>query len=203
MPTMRTRRGIPVPPDMIQICAVMDRCADVVGATAGERGSMRLSAALRRTSNVIQRRLEQHGHESGLLSRRANVLIALMGFEQGPVPLNLLAETLDVTQGNISALIRALIDERLITSVSDPSDGRSMLVALTKKGRSLIENYVPSYYELLRFLTDALTDQEKDQLVTLCWPPLWAAPISNATLITERAGCPPMRCCPISKNLGC
>jgi DNA-binding MarR family transcriptional regulator len=167
MSAAKAARGAPIPPDMMHICGVMDRCADVVGATTSERRSMRLSAALRRTSNIIQRRLEQHGQQSGLLSRRANVLIALMGFEPNSVPLNVLAETLDVTQGNLSAMISAMTKERLITSVSDPTDGRSILVSLTRKGRALIERYVPSYYDVLTSLTDGLTDAEKDQLVQL------------------------------------
>jgi DNA-binding MarR family transcriptional regulator len=54
-----------------------------------------------------------------------------------------------------------------IDRVPDSEDGRSMLVALTKKGKRLIERVVGPHYENERRLLSALDEDEQRQLAHL------------------------------------
>ena len=57
----------------------------------------------------------------------------------GPVRSNALAEAVHSDPSTISRQVAALVKDGLIERFADPADGRASLLAVTKKGRDLLE----------------------------------------------------------------
>lgn len=78
-----------------------------------------------------------------------------------------LQNTLMITSGGISNLLRKVELRGFIRRLSDPSDGRGVIVELTDEGFALSEETMRAQAELERKLVGALTSQEQDALSLL------------------------------------
>lgn len=78
-----------------------------------------------------------------------------------------LQNTLMITSGGISNLLRKVELRGLIRRLSDPDDGRGVIVELTDEGFALSEETMRAQAELERKLVGALTAQEQETLSLL------------------------------------
>jgi DNA-binding MarR family transcriptional regulator len=85
---------------------------------------------------IIQVGEQLHAHEPVTLGMRA-VLEFLL--KNGPTTVPDIARSRSVTRQHIQILVNALLDDDLVELEDNPLHRRSLLVALTKQGRQIIE----------------------------------------------------------------
>ena len=71
------------------------------------------------------------------------------------------------TPGNTTVVVRNLKRDEWITSIKDPEDSRSSILALTKKGTEVIEEVFPNHAKKIDKFLDVLNDDELDTLYSL------------------------------------
>ncbi|WP_218311516.1 MarR family winged helix-turn-helix transcriptional regulator [Alteromonas antoniana] len=76
----------------------------------------------------------------------------------------LLLEEVRITSGALTTCINRLIDKKLVKRVHADNDQRSKPVALTAKGKLLIDDVTAHRFELARTLLSDFSEQEKATL---------------------------------------
>ena len=71
------------------------------------------------------------------------------------------------TSGAMTNRLAALQRAGLVERVADPSDGRSILVALTPRGKRLVDKVAPAYLENERRLLSALSAEDQAALAAM------------------------------------
>lgn len=126
---------------------------------------MGVIARISRLCRILERRIEEVYAEHGLNQAQFGVLAALR--RAGP-PYRLsptaLYESLLISSGAMTNRLDRLTAAGLVRRVPDPRDGRSLLVALTPKGRRLIDRVLTLHYDNERRLLESLSDEEREAL---------------------------------------
>lgn len=78
-----------------------------------------------------------------------------------------LADRADVTRATMTGLIDTLERDGFVKREHAPDDRRMMLVQLTTKGRSFLDEILPDYFRRVAVLMSPLTAAERKTLVTL------------------------------------
>jgi DNA-binding MarR family transcriptional regulator len=71
------------------------------------------------------------------------------------------------TSGAMTHRLAQLERAELIRRIPDPEDGRGLLVALTRRGRMLVDSVAPRHMDNERRLLQVLTAEEQEQLAGL------------------------------------
>jgi len=111
--------------------------------------------------------------ETGLSFSQINILMRL--FHRLSTSVSEIGEQLGVTNAAASQAVDRLVGLGLIERTEDPDDRRAKRLALTKKGRALIIKGVEARSKWIEGLTDALTPEQQNMI------------ISALTLLTEAA----------------
>lgn len=121
-----------------EIAAIVER--EPVGAGAQETAA-RLSALLRHLFLYDRGNQLRVIEESGLSMTQCKALLELggLGEETEPRQVSDLAETFGVSVPSMSRAVDALVKKRLATRVEDAEDRRVRRVAITEKGKRLVE----------------------------------------------------------------
>jgi MarR family transcriptional regulator, 2-MHQ and catechol-resistance regulon repressor len=109
---------------------VSNRSADAVK-------TIDLFLVLQKTYRTMLARVEESKKKAGLGDSDFRVLETL--FHQGPLPVNIIGERIDLTTGSITTAVDRMEARWLVARKYHPTDGRIRLVELTSKGRRLIE----------------------------------------------------------------
>ncbi len=110
--------------------------------------------------------------KDGEISRsRWGILMRLMGEErqgrvEGVTP-TYLSRCQNVSKNTISALLRGLEEQGLVTRQLDPIDHRLFRIQLTDAGRRIILDSAPRHVAYLNRLASELTLEERDRLMDL------------------------------------
>ncbi len=83
---------------------------------------------------------------------------------KGPLPVNTIAKKVLLTSGSMSTAIDRLERRQLVLRIASDVDGRVTLVALTSKGRSLIEDAFAHHAQRLNAWAAVLSSDECFQL---------------------------------------
>ncbi|TXL79594.1 MarR family transcriptional regulator [Vineibacter terrae] len=151
----------------------MDRVDDILAQWNRERpdldvGPMGLIGRIRRLSHHLSREMGRTFAAHGLTDASFDVLATLR--RSGPPyrlsPGDLLA-TMMITSGTMTHRIDQLEKEGLVERIHNPDDGRSVIIALTKKGFALIDTTVTAHVATQKRLTAALSKKDKAALDTL------------------------------------
>ncbi len=78
----------------------------------------------------------------------------------GPVPMRVLAEGLDVSQASATGIVDRMEQRGLVERHRDDEDRRVVRVALTEEGRTMIGTLAADRREKIALLLDDLTDEE-------------------------------------------
>jgi len=105
----------------------------------------------------------RHNRESDLSLSQVNALFRL--YHHGSGPVNDLANHLGVTMAAVSQLLDPLIADGLVLRSENPDDRRMKLIALTEKGKLLVEKSMNTRHAWLSELSQVLSDSEKAQLL--------------------------------------
>src|SRR5919197_6687353 len=87
--------------------------------------------------------------------------------EMAPVRMGELATALRVAESTATRVVDRLVADGLLERMPDPSDRRTVRVALTTKGRALLAKARRRRSQTMAELLDALSPGERDQLVDL------------------------------------
>lgn len=111
--------------------------------------------------------LEAYSHEtrsgSGLGDSDFRVLEVLL--HKGPMPVNTIGPKVWLTPGSISVAVDRLYERGLVSRVESDDDRRKRIVALTAKGRKLIEGVFAEHAREMEKLAGVLTEKERKQVV--------------------------------------
>ena len=111
-------------------------------------------------ANLLTRRLGPVFEKSKITPQQWSVLSALSD-EDSPITLVALSRRLGVTKQNMTGMIARLEQLGLAERNGDPSDLRSSRVALTRRGRTVVEKVRPAYQQWLASLGGgALSERE-------------------------------------------
>lgn len=103
-----------------------------------------------------------HIRSMGLTPAQFDV-IATLGNTPG-MPTRELGEKTLITKGTLTGVVDRLESKRLVRRIASPSDGRSQIVQLTKKGEALFEKVFPAH---ARYMAQAFNDfTEADYIKT-------------------------------------
>ena len=126
---------------------------------------MEVIARISRLCRILERRTEAVYTEYGLNRAQFGVLAALR--RAGP-PYRLspteLYSSLLISSGAMTNRLDRLTAAGYVRRTPDPDDGRSMLVALTAKGKRLIDRLLDLHYETERDLLAPLSAPERETL---------------------------------------
>ncbi|MGD0751046.1 MAG: MarR family transcriptional regulator [Anaerolineales bacterium] len=101
--------------------------------------------------------------ETGLSFSQINILMRLI--HAGSTGVSEIGEQLGVSNAAASQAVDRLVVLDLIKRTEDPTDRRAKLLALTQKGRTLIESGIEARSRWVEGLTDALTPEQQNMIV--------------------------------------
>jgi len=78
-----------------------------------------------------------------------------------------LSRRLMVTNGNLTALVERLVEERLVSRAAPPSDKRRSIVRLTPAGKRTLDAMTPAHREWVTAMFGGLSLEERDELYAL------------------------------------
>jgi DNA-binding MarR family transcriptional regulator len=105
----------------------------------------------------------RYNRESDLSLSQVNTLMRL--FHHGPDSVHDLADHLGITTAAVSQLLDQLISAELVARSENPEDRRMKLIALTDKGKQLVNTIMGMRHAWLGELSQALTEAEKAQIL--------------------------------------
>jgi DNA-binding MarR family transcriptional regulator len=137
-----------------------------------------LTEVIREWSEVFMHRsmrdFKRFMEETGLSFSQINILMRLL-HARSTTGVSEIGEQLGVTNAAASQAVDRLVVLGLIERTEDPEDRRAKKLALTQKGRALIEKGIEARSKWVEGLTDALTPDQQNMI------------ISALTLLTEAA----------------
>ncbi len=124
-----------------EIAAIVDQVAAPEASPAEQETAARLSALLRHLFLYDRGNMLRVIEESGLSATQCKVLLELGGLGEATPPRQVsdLAETFGVSVPSMSRAIDGLVKKRLATRVEDAEDRRVRRVAITARGKQLVD----------------------------------------------------------------
>ena len=117
-----------------------------------------------RLAAYLERDLAEIGTMAGLKAGQFQVLAELRGRDPLPMSASDLARAIVLTSGGMTPVLDQLEERGLITRQIDPEDRRARRIAITEKGRSLINRALEQRIARQRALNAVLTLEERETL---------------------------------------
>lgn len=126
------------------IAALVNEVASPEASPEAQETAARISALLRHLFLYDRGNLLRVIEESGLSMTQSKALLELggLGEEVEARQVGDLAETLGVSVPSMSRAVDGLVKKRLATRVEDPDDRRVRRVAITAKGKAIVDTLV-------------------------------------------------------------
>ncbi|QQE12836.1 MarR family transcriptional regulator [Planctomycetota bacterium] len=110
---------------------------------------------------------ESHFSQYGLSQGRFAILTLLYLIDDEQWTPARLAEAVHSKRATVSGLLSNLQDQQMIDRYSNPEDGRSSFIKLTRKGHNAMSKVLPNHFKQVTPLFEALTKKERIQLLDL------------------------------------
>ena len=127
-----------------------------------------LTEVIREWSEVFMHRsmrdFRRFMDETGLSFSQINILMGLVHEKISGV--SEIGEKMGVTNAAASQAVDRLVQLDLIERTEDPEDRRAKRLALTIKGRTLIEKGIEARCKWVEGLTDALTPEQQNMIIS-------------------------------------
>ncbi|MEX0895204.1 MAG: MarR family transcriptional regulator [Balneolaceae bacterium] len=121
---------------------------------------------LMRATETVNIHLNRHLAENNLTVSQFGTLEVLLHL--GPLNQSAIGEKLLKSGGNITMVIDNLVKNEWVKRERDPEDRRAVLIHLTDKGKTFIENFFPKHLSRIREEFSVLTLDEKKELARIC-----------------------------------
>lgn len=142
-------------------------------ATSADNGQVALRNWLRLLdcTTLVENEVRRHLHvQFHTTLPRFDVLAQLDLAHRERVPgltMSELSRRLMVTNGNLTALVERLAQEKLIRRATSPSDKRMSIISLTPAGKRTLDAMTPAHRKWITGMFDGLSPEERDQLYAL------------------------------------
>jgi DNA-binding MarR family transcriptional regulator len=127
-----------------------------------------LTEVIREWSEVFMQRsmrdFRRFMDETGLSFSQINILMRLV--HKGSTGVSEIGEQMGVTNAAASQAVDRLVGLGLIERTEDPEDRRAKRLALTQKGRTLIEKGIEARSKWIEGLTDTLTPEQQNKIIS-------------------------------------
>ncbi|WP_030020636.1 MarR family winged helix-turn-helix transcriptional regulator [Streptomyces monomycini] len=145
--------------------------------------------ALQHQVAVFARRAEQSrlggvGQARNSMDRAAYLLLNRLDRE-GPMGVKALAAGMGIDSSTVTRQVAPLVDSGLVNRASHPEDGRAVVLQLSERGRSRLEEVRASRRALMALVTEEWTEEERDSFCSLLTR-------FNTSLSTVTATLPPV-----------
>jgi DNA-binding MarR family transcriptional regulator len=128
-----------------------------------EQVSLSLAQHAVRLQTLLDRRIVGVLHAHGLSRAELDVLGALVEFGENGVRARELSSRLLLTTGGLSNILRRLQADDLISREPDLADGRSQVIRLSTKGRSVAQETGTATVQVIRGALDAVDESVLEQ----------------------------------------
>lgn len=136
------------------------------GALA-RRTDVKLWLRLLSCSTIIEKRLRRRfADRFGITLPRFDVLATVERHPDG-VTMGELSQSLLVSNGNVTALVRQLEQDGLVSTSPSPGDRRVLIVALTDMGGALFSELAAAHHEWIEAMFGKMSADEKKALFGL------------------------------------
>lgn len=126
--------------------------------------NLNIVLAMVRTYNGLISKIEKNVQENGLNLSEFGVLEFI--YNQGPQPVQKIADKILVTSGTITYVINKLESKNLVIRKKCEKDKRIFYVSLTKEGEELILRVFKKHKEFLNDLLSEMDEESKRSLLT-------------------------------------
>lgn len=126
--------------------------------------SKRITRLARHLEQLATEALAPHGLDPGEFDVVATLLRSGPPHELTPTALN---RSLLISAGGLTKRLARLEERDLVARRLDPADRRSLLVALTERGRALAEAAVPAHARATARLVEDLSAEDSERLALL------------------------------------
>jgi DNA-binding MarR family transcriptional regulator len=153
-------------PNPGEIAALVDEVVDP-GVDAGvQETAARLSALMRHVFLYDRGSQLRVIEESGLSMTQCKALLELGGLGAAAEPRQVgeLAERFGVSVPSMSRAVDALVKKKLVTRLEDPSDRRVRRVAITAKGKQLVDTLLVVRQAGLEAFAESLSGAQRRKL---------------------------------------
>lgn len=124
-----------------------------------------LAASLHEWFNIFRRNMMSnffiYARDNGLTMAQFGTLLRL--FHRGACGVSDLGSELGVTNSAASQMLERLVQLKLVTRSEDPSDRRGKQVALTEKGRSILQQSSMTFQVWMDSIAQSLTPVQQAQ----------------------------------------
>lgn len=136
--------------------------------TVGDTG---LLDTLQHEVAVFARRAEQTrlggvGQVRNSMDRAAYLLLNRLD-KEGPMGVKALAASMGIDSSTVTRQVAPLVDTGLVKRTSHPEDGRAVVLQLSPRGQSRLEEVRSSRRQLMAELTDDWAPEEREAFCTL------------------------------------
>src|SRR4051812_13187097 len=108
-----------------------------------------------------QTRLGGVGKARNSMDRAAYLLLNRLDIE-GPMGVKALAEGMGIDSSTVTRQVAPLVDSGLVKRTSHPEDGRAVVLALSPRGRTRLEEVRTSRKQLMAQVTEEWSEDERE-----------------------------------------
>jgi DNA-binding MarR family transcriptional regulator len=149
-----------------EIAALVDEVVDPGVSADAQETAARLSALMRHVFLYDRGNQLRVIEESGLSMTQCKALLELGGLGEAAAPRQVgdLAERFGVSVPSMSRAVDALVKKKLATRLEDPSDRRVRRVAITAKGKQLVDTLLVVRQAGLEAFAESLSAAQRRKL---------------------------------------
>jgi DNA-binding MarR family transcriptional regulator len=120
-----------------------------------------------RTAQLVLAEMDRRRRTVADLSAAAAQILAVVEGAGEPLTPKVIARRMLVTTGTMTSILNTLERRGLIRRVPHPTDNRQIHIAITPRGRRLVDEVLPRVHGAEREMIAVLDEAEREQLVQL------------------------------------
>jgi DNA-binding MarR family transcriptional regulator len=141
--------------------------AEKLGGAPHSKASLRLWLRLLSCSMIIERRIRARLEEDFQTTLPRFDVLAALEREPDGLTMSQLSTALLVSNGNVTGIVKGLIEELLVVRTVESDDRRVATVRLTRKGRESFQRMARAHEKWVDNMFSGLDDAQMEELMKL------------------------------------